>query len=63
MKYLVLLCATALFYYLIGAFIYSSFNSALWSHEGKVGLSSFYGMTLIILLGTSLIVDESDNKK
>jgi len=49
MKYLILLIAASLFYYLIGAFIYASFNSALWEREGKITLSVLFGFTSFCL--------------
>lgn len=62
MKYLFMLIFIALFYYSIGTFIYDSFYSSTWNHEGKISLSIFYGMTslisLIILLFHDLNKDE-----
>jgi len=58
MKYLIILTAAALFYYLIGAFIYGTFNSVLWNHEGKIGLSFCYGMTAFICTAFSMMTEE-----
>jgi hypothetical protein len=55
MKYIFTIIAIALFYYLIGAFIYGTFDSVLWDHEGKVGLSFCYGFTTLIILVFTII--------
>lgn len=63
MKYLIILTAVALFYYTIGAFIYSSFNSALWEREGKIALSFCYGMTMLIVTIISVIFEANESIK
>jgi hypothetical protein len=55
MRYLFTIIAIALFYYLIGAFIYGTFDSVLWDHEGKVGLSFCYGFTTLIIVAFTII--------
>jgi hypothetical protein len=63
MKYLIILTAVALFYYTIGAFIYSSFNSALWEREGKIALSLCYGMTAIVVLIIAVVAEANKTLK
>jgi hypothetical protein len=60
MRYLITIIAIALFYYLIGAFIYGTFDSVLWNREGKIGLSFCYGFTTLFIVVFAII---SEDKK